>query len=478
VSHRLTFVLVLTCTAVQACATGTSHLRQQAGEQAPSERRQTAEAPREIAPRPDFVIPALEIVGVQAGINAVSRRYFNDGGAFNVSPASVRHNLRTRWVVDDDIYEINQAGHPYQGSLYHGIARSAGLNYWQSAAYTFVGSALWEIAGETSRPSINDQIASGVAGSFLGETLFRTANLLIDKSGNRPGPARMVLVTLLAPATAFNRGVFGGRFDRVMPTGDPMYDARVQVGASGAVTSSSRSRLRVQQDETVVDASIEYGLPGTPSYEYRRPFDYYSLHATVSSANGFESVMTRGLIVGGDYAHGPRLRGVWGLYGIYDYLSPQVFRVSTTALSVGSNVQAWLSQSVAVQGMALGGLGYAAAQTLTASDRPYHYGVAPQAVAALRLVAGDRASLDVSAREYFVSGIGGLDDFRRDTILRGEVSAGVRVYKRNAVSVRYLVSRRDVGVPGGPSLRLSRATVGLFYTLLGPQHFGAVDWRQ
>jgi hypothetical protein len=417
-------------------------------------------------PSPNYLVPAVEIVAFDAALNAFDRRYLNDTGAFSVTAASVRRNLRSKWVVDDDLYEINQIGHPYQGSLYHGFARSAGLNYWMASAYTFAGSALWEIAGETSTPSINDQIASGIAGSFLGEALFRTANLLIDKADNTPGFGRMLLVFFVSPPTATNRALFGSRFDRVVPTHDPMYDARVQAGAS--------------RDEALVDLSIDYGLPGTPSYSFTRPFDAFSIHTIFSSATGLESVLTRGLLAGQDYARGLAVRGVWGLYGSYDYLSPELFRVSTTAASVGTSVQSWLSGRVALQGAALGGIGYAAAQTLipTTAGREYHYGVAPQASVSLRLVAADRVSVDLSAREYYVSHIGGLDGEGRDTITRADASIGLRVYKRHAVAVRYVLTQRNwPGAPGVPS-ELRRTSLGLFYTLLGPQHFGAVDWRK
>ena len=154
--------------------------------------------------RKSFLIPAVEIVLMDAAINAFGRRTYDDG-SFDVTPASIRRNLRGPWVVDDDPFQVNQVLHPYQGAMYHSAARSAGLNYWQSAAYTFAGSALWEIAGETTPPSINDQVASGIAGSFLGEALFRTANLLIDKSGGDVGVGRGLLVLLLSPPTALNR---------------------------------------------------------------------------------------------------------------------------------------------------------------------------------------------------------------------------------------------------------------------------------
>src|SRR5262245_22999857 len=84
-------------------------------------------------PKPSYVIPALGIITFEAGLNAVDRRLFDDP-SFNVTAGSVRRNLRSAWVIDDDSYEVNQFLHPYQGSVYHGFARSAGLNYWQSTA--------------------------------------------------------------------------------------------------------------------------------------------------------------------------------------------------------------------------------------------------------------------------------------------------------------------------------------------------------
>jgi hypothetical protein len=111
---------------------------------------------------------------------------------FEVTSQTIRRNLRGPWVIDDDPFQVNQFGHPYQGAMYHGIARSNGLNYWTSMAYTFASSALWEIAGETTPPSRNDQIASGIAGSFLGEPLFRVSRLLLERADHGPGAATPV----------------------------------------------------------------------------------------------------------------------------------------------------------------------------------------------------------------------------------------------------------------------------------------------
>lgn len=72
---------------------------------------------------------------------------------------------------------VNQTGHPYQGSVYFGLARSNGLAFWESFGYAFAGSAVWENAGETTPLSKNDQLTTSMGGSFLGESLFRMSHL-------------------------------------------------------------------------------------------------------------------------------------------------------------------------------------------------------------------------------------------------------------------------------------------------------------
>jgi hypothetical protein len=425
-----------------------------------------------------FILPVFEIIGFEAALNAVDRRLYDDG-SFTVTPASIRRNLRGPWVIDDDSYEVNQFLHPYQGSIYHGLARSAGLNYWQSLAYTFGGSALWEIAGETTPPSKNDQIASGIAGTFFGESLFRTANLLIDKAGGRPGPGRLLLVALISPPTAFNRIVGGRRFDTVMETRDPMYDARMQLGTSGLLRRSAPgSPARLLRDESLFDLSLEYGLPGQTGYGYSRPFDYFKFQATASSENGLESVTSHGLLAGRHFDAGNNGRGLWGLFGVYDYLSPNLFRVSTTAVSLGTVTQWWSPRGIGFQMSAHGGVGWAAAQTL-ADESDYHYGIAPQGAIAFRLTGSDRIALDLSGRGYVVSDIGGYATPVNDVIIRGDASIGVRLFKRNAVSLRYLFNQRVASLANlTTTTRQRRETIGVYYTLLGPQGFGASRWKR
>src|SRR6185503_5738942 len=134
----------------------------------------------------------------------------------------------------------------------------------------------------------------------------------------------------------------------------------------------------------------------------------------------------------------------WGLYGSYDYLSPQFFRVSSTALSLGTTGQWWLSNAIALQGTAMLGVGYAAVGTLGGTgESDFHYGVAPQALLALRLIFGEKASLDVTGREYFVTRASAANRVGHDNIARVDVALTWRVHKQHAVAIKYLWNRRD-----------------------------------
>jgi Domain of unknown function (DUF3943) len=431
----------------------------------------------DVEARKSYAIPALEIVGFDVLLNEINR-HSSDSADYKSNLSTIRHNLHSSWVVDSDPFRTNQLGHPYQGSMYHGFARSAGLSYWESAAYTFAGSAFWEIAGERTPPSRNDQVASGIGGTFLGEVLFRLSNLVLEHD-NIPPFWRELGAAAVSPATGFNRLAFGDRFKTAFASHEPEYYSRLQIGFSGSARNDAgTSTTPLKRNEALVDYSIDYGLPGKPGYTYKRPFDYFSFQATASSANGAENLMTRGLLIGSDYEAGANYRGVWGLYGSYDYIAPQTFRVSSTALSLGTTGQWWLSNSIAVQGTALGGIGYAAVGTTrSVAENDYHYGLAPQALAALRLILGERASLDLTGREYFVSRVGAPSRGGHDNIARLDASLTFRVYQRHGISLRYLLNRRDAFYPDVGDSSQTRGTIGIFYTFLGHERFGAVDWR-
>jgi len=446
-----------------------------------------------------FLIPALEIPTYELLLNRVDH-YLEDEATYPSPIDNFRSNLHRSWVVDNDKFSTNQFLHPYSGSIYQGLARSAGLDFWQASAYTFAGSLLWEQAGENTAPSINDQVATGIAGNFLGEPLFRIASLLLERDSYQPRWWRELAAGIVSPPTAFNRLAFGDRFAPIFPSNDPAVFTRLDVSANAythytsnvninADPSAPPANQNLERAKAATNLTIAYGLPGKPDYGYERPFDYFNLDLALDTATGVESVFSRGLLYGTDYARGDSYRGIWGLYGLYDYAAPNIFRVSSTAAALGTTGQWWLSRRVALQDTALLGVGYAAGGVIHGAgvaspgplgegQRNYHYGVAPESVVSLRVIFSNRAALDATARGYYISRLGATESTGSETIERLDVALTVRVYKLHGITVRYLVTNRDGRYSDEPHSHQRVAIVNIGYTLIGEKDFGAVDWRE
>jgi len=445
-----------------------------------------------------FRIPALEIPSFQLLLNRADH-YLEDASTYPSPITNFRNNLHRSWVVDDDKFSTNQFLHTYAGSMYQGFARSAGLSFWQASAYTFAGSLIWEEAGENTAPSINDQVATGIGGNFLGEPLFRIASLLLERDASDPRWWRELAAGIISPPTAFNRLAFGDRFAPAFSSNDPALFTQLAMSVNAYTNYTSDVRVNadpsappanqtLQRPWAAADLTLAYGLPGKPGYSYDRPFDYFTFDLGLDTATGVESVFSHGLLYGAAYAGGRSYRGVWGLYGLYDYVAPNIFRVSSVAGALGTTGQWWLSRRLALQDTVLLGIGYAAggvihgvgvapAGPLGEGLRNYHYGVAPESMVALRLIFANRAAVGATARGYYISKLGATESTGSETIERVDIALTLRVYRQHGVVLRYRISNRDGRYVGEPSSHQRVATLNIGYTFLGEDDFGAVDWR-
>jgi hypothetical protein len=425
-------------------------------------------------PYKSYGAAAMEILAFQALLNRIDHAFVKPDD-YGVSIGSVRRNLRSSWVEDRDPFEINQMGHPYQGSVYFNIARSNGLTFWESLGYAFAGSAVWEIAGETTPPSRNDQITTSFGGSFLGESLYRMANLVLDRGS---GTAREASAALVSPALGYNRQSGRARRAAELWAGAPPATfSRLQLGASNPTSSNVGPSLAEKRREAAADFALEYGLPGNEGYTYHKPFDYFLFRARVSNANGLESLTSRGLLFGAPYGHGKHVRGIAGLYGSYDYLSPQLFRIASTGVSLGTNAQVWLARDLALQVHFSTGIGYTATGTIRPnSGGQYHYGFAPLNMTGLRLIYGDKLSLDLSTSAFLTGKLTSPDTDGSDRVLRGDASLTYRLSGPHALSLKFLTSRRSLSFPNVSQRQQRYDSVGLYYTLQLSRSMGAVDW--
>jgi len=133
--------------------------------------------------------------------------------------------------------------------------------------------------------------------------------------------------------------------------------------------------------------------------------------------------------------------------------------------------------SVGFGGESPGGVYHSAYDTIkwyqTYSDTDYSYGAAPQTLLALRLIVGEVASLDMAGKAFFVHDVAGGND----RIYRGDVSFTVPIYKQHSIAAKYLWNRRDATSSNLGDRTQTRATFGVFYSYIGKERFGAVDWR-
>ena len=437
------------------------------------------------------LLAAGELAAFLVSLNAYDRyayaNAYEDGKKVYASTFNTawEHLREERWVHDRDPFNVNQFGHPYQGSIMYGVARSSGQGFWTSLVYSNVGSFAWEIAGETTQPSINDMITTGQAGSLLGEALYRLSDLVTKDNPGKHHFWHDLLADALSPPRALNRRAFGEHFRNELADSAPATSWQLRLGATVDALAHSQTSALLNR-HVAGEYWMSYGLPGKPGYDYERPLDYFDLQTSLlaSASNPIESVMLRGLLLGRKTATGSSARGIWGLYGSYDYISPFLFRVSSTAVSLGTTQQFWLAPGLALQGSSLAGVGYGAAGTTTVVPstttseeiRDYHFGVTPQALLALRLIAGDRLSVDANGREYYVSGLGSDDVHGSETIFRGDLGASIRIIGGHTLGVRYIASTRDAKYGKYPDRHFGEGTVTVAYSFLGANQFGAVKW--
>ena len=431
--------------------------------------------------RPDkgHAAAAAGIVGFELLLNMFDRAFI-DEEVYGSDLESMLRNLSGGWTYDKDPFKTNQFAHAYGGSIYHGFARSAGLGFWESFGYDFAGSLLWEIAGETDPPSINDQITTPIAGSFLGEALFRSASLMLERSGGRPSVATEAGAALVSPSMGFNRWAYGNRFDAVYPSRDPAVFSWWGVGARHNVSLSDSGVLPdLNRDVGIAAVSIDYGLPGKRGYSYDRPFDYFHLEATATSDEHAipENIMVRGTLTAREYCCGSKYSGIWGLYGSYDYFSPQVFQLSSTAVSLGTTGQLLVSDKLALQGSILAGVGFSSTGTTAdeRADRAYRYSVSPQAQVALRAVYGDVAMLDLTVNEYFLAdSIASSRATGSENVLRAQLSLTLRIAGCHALGIGFVETRRDASFADITDSVQTVGAISLFYVHLSDKKFGVV----
>jgi hypothetical protein len=439
--------------------------------------------PQQAGGEPSLLVPILEV----PALNLIFWSAAKVAGAeyAQISLQTMKdHLLHGPWKWDEDIYFLNEFGHPYQGSLAFTAARSSGIGFWGSIPFAFASSAMWELLMETDAPSRNDIITTPIGGVMLGEALHRLSLLVLDDGP--PSLLRSLVSFAIEPVGGFNRSAFGRKrgdfFSR------PPYYARFSVGVNANV-NNYQDVAGVHQESDLgpqmhLGVEVIYGMPGDEDWQYDRPFDHFVLYSELGVSREFYGAFfIRGLLVGQDYAVG-RFHGLWGLFGGYDFASPSTLRVATVNLGIGTSVRYKISDDLCllptliVSGVPFGAGGGIATPVV---QRDYHYGFGLQQLIELQLIRRDVGRVVLNERAYAISGQFVAEGWEKVAYL--SLAAELRLFAHNAIGVEGFIADRMASYRGpSPDVHERATQFRVYWTFLAGDGFdtllGAPGARQ
>jgi hypothetical protein len=305
-----------------------------------------------------------------------------------------------------------------------------------------------------------------VAGSFLGEILFRLSNRILDGGEGSPSTWRKLAAAAVSPINGLNRLFYGDKYR--MPV--------EQLPLTGELKLAFRASSMVRQDGTtygnsnawLASARVVQGFPGS-GHGFRAPFDTFDITAQVGinkEATGRTAVgdfSIHGLLLGTSYGSGERAGRV-GLYGSYDFLTPSLFRASSSALGVGTLGQ-YAFGDFLFQGQTILSLGYGAGGSLVdpVGRRDYHFGLQGVFFGEAGLVWSDTLWLAFTTREYLVSGKATAERGSWEDMTFSSLDLTWRVAGPHSVKLELGGSRRSAHYEGQPDIVQRAGTLTLAY---------------
>ena len=237
---------------------------------------------------------------LRAGANVLVANYvvstidwFRGVEWIGVTRDSIAKNASLRFTFDYDPLAEDLLAHPLHGSLYFESARAAGLSFWESSLFPFLGSLQWEVFGERqetypegwrSKPSTNDFIATATGGILLGEGLHRLSSELLDESATGTTRAlRELGAALVSPMRGFNRLYTGAMWrDGPGPDRPRPVRAALDLGLDRLRTAGLGQRA-TYDPSALVALQVEYGdLLPTRRDETLEPFEFFEAYVALN----------------------------------------------------------------------------------------------------------------------------------------------------------------------------------------------------
>jgi len=244
----------------------------------------------------------LGMVGIEFGMVLVIPWFFNrhvtDDSTAIIGPDTWKANILEGMEWDHDNFTTNMFSHPFHGSLYFNAARSNGYNFWESSAFAWGGSFLWEMFGENNPGAANDWIATAVGGIGLGEVLWRSASITWDNQVTGFGRTlRELGGFLLSPMGSASR-LFRGEWSKV--GANP--EGRIPDTIKTRISTGGRWVARDGVDSVFASSFFTLDVAyGDPFRDFAKPFDSFQLSAQFNGSTektGLGRLQTAGVLFG------------------------------------------------------------------------------------------------------------------------------------------------------------------------------------
>lgn len=262
-------------------------------------------------------------------------KFLREGNIGDVGPSFWAKNMFGRWDWDPNSFDINQIGHPAQGSMYFNGYRTNGYGFYTSSAMTLLGSFVWECCGERNLPSNNDLLTTWIGGTTLGEVSRRLSDLWIDNQAS--GAERFwleVSAGLVNPVRGIDRLARGHAW-RAGPNPPDVKPAFLQgsLGVGGVVLGSQRLTGRETLSGIKVAPRLIYG---TLADAAGRPFSYFEFEGEFTSIPNAHIYLfrSRGSLFGRYIGAAGDSSRMFAGFMRYEYVRSRAFELGAQAISL------------------------------------------------------------------------------------------------------------------------------------------------
>ncbi|MBN1300648.1 MAG: DUF3943 domain-containing protein [Melioribacteraceae bacterium] len=389
----------------------------------------------------NYWLPAVEIFGLNITVWSYSKFISKEGFA-DISWATMENNLKTGFVWDNDRFLMNQFFHPFHGSNYFNAARSNGLSFWESIPYTISGSLMWEYFMEREPPSFNDLINTSISGITLGEISNRVSNLIIDESTS--GFERFLREfssSLINPMQGFNRMISGkmwrsgnsnerSEFTFVFSTG--VHNVFLDRDFDNRKTYATLRGNLIYGNQFDVDA-------------HKKPFDYFSLHAEYSIAEGDDivGILASGVLFDGKFKLFKSSRNIFGLYKEIDILLNDVYQLTATSVTgqiintIDFSDKTKMENYLGLSAIIMGGTN---SKYSNYEGKDYNFGPGASAKIGIRIIAANSLEIYSNYKRYWLHTVSGAKGEEFVGLLITGISKSV--YDKASLGLEFLLYER------------------------------------